>query len=89
MSIFYLVHGSGGDFVASYDGMDAETVERLLSESNLTFESVSDKEYESFLRDHPPVLPVVPDLSQAKATLRSRSASASDRLDAVVTILGL
>lgn len=88
MKIYAIINDSSGGYAASYDGMTQEIINTMLTERGLTFSLVSQKEYQDFINSR--VLPA-PDIirEQAKVILKNPLSTTDQKVNALITILGV
>ena len=89
LTIFALLNGPRGDYSASYEGMDQETIQSLAADRGETVSFVNKKTYDDFVASHPSVL--FDDLVKEHAILdaKNNTLPTDQRLDAFIKAIGL
>jgi hypothetical protein len=88
--IFAVIHRPGGDSVSAYGGMDTATIETMLTNQGLKFDFISEQEYQNFISSNTPITRL-PDPRKTQAELDAKNSLKlpTERIDAIITILGI
>ena len=90
LTIYVLVTSGANQYVATYEGQDASTVQTLLAGEGKTGQFLTLKEYQDFIVSHPPA-PIVrdPAKEQAKIDLNNAAKTDAERINAIIKYLDL
>lgn len=92
-AIFVVVHGAGGDFVASYEGEKKAAVTALVQQTyNAPFDFITETQFRNFVNAHQPVGDSpqrILDKLQARYDVRTSTLTVAQRLQALLLLLDL
>lgn len=87
--IYVIVHSASGDSFRSYDGQRLEKIQELVQSEGKTFEVITQKQYEDFIEATRVPVAKDTDLERSISDAKNTQKTDTERINALIEVLGL
>ena len=87
--IYVIVHSASGDSVRSYEGQPFSVIQNLIQAEGKTLEEITQKQYEDSIESSRIIPTKDPAIEQAISDLKNAQKTDTERINALIEVLGL